>query len=144
MPATEPFCKLIGINPNDLSKEENILLEIDLFTQICEELKEEFRSQHTNYFRTMKFNKEMEDAMLEASYVRLIIQDILLTKEYDLPGLARYADTYEDVVQEVVTGRNISPSANFLRKIIELHKSVRQDLYNVIIKKIVTRYLAVA
>ena len=59
-------------------------------------------------------------------------------------GRLRYSDTPEDVIQEVIDGRNIRPSAIFLWKIIELHRSVRRDLYDAIIKKIVNHYLAVA
>ena len=136
MSAVEPLCKLIGISTNKLTREENILLEADLFVRICEELKEIFRKQFKDYFRIMKFNQKKENAMLEANFARLIIQDILSTEEYNLNGIAHYADTYEDVVEEVVNGRNISPTAIFIRRIIELHRSVRRDLYNAIIKKI--------
>ncbi|EKD71851.1 MAG: hypothetical protein ACD_46C00083G0001, partial [uncultured bacterium] len=121
MPAIEPFCHFIGINSYKLTKEEMLLLEADLLAHICEELKEVFRTQHKDYFRLMKLNKEKEDAMLEAKLARLIIQDILSTKEYTLIGIASYTDSHEDVVQEILDGRNINPSATLLRKIIALH-----------------------
>lgn len=140
----EPLCLLIGINSSMLTKEENILLEAELFIRICEELKETFREQHRNYFHLMKFTIEKENVMLEAKFVRLIINDILSTDEYNLKGIAYYTDTYEDVVEEVITGRNTSPSATFLRRLIDLHRLVRRDLYNAIIKKIATQYLAAA
>lgn len=136
MSAMEPLCRLIGAKTSMLTKEENILLEAELFTRICEELKEIFREQHRDYFRLMKFTIEKEKAMLEAKFVRLIIKDILSTDEYNLKGIAYYTDTYEDVVEEVVTGRNTSPSATFLQRLIDLHRSVRRDLYDIIIKKI--------
>ena len=82
--------------------------------------------------------------MLEANFVRLIIKDILATEEYNLKGIAYYTDTHEDVVQEVIDGRNTNPSATLLRRSIDLHRLVRRDLYHSIVKKIATEYLAVA
>lgn len=144
MSAIEPLCRLMGINPSTLTKEENILLEIELFARICEELKEVFREQHREYFQLMKLTIEKENTMLEAKFVRSIVQDILSTQEYNLEGIAHYTDTHEDVVQEVYTGQNQNPSATFLRKIIDLHRTVRHDLYLEITKKIASKYLAVA
>lgn len=140
----EPLCHLMGINSNKLPKEEYLLLEAELFIRICEGVKEFFREQHKDYFRLMKFTVEKENTMLESNFVRFIANDIISTKEYDLNGIARYSDTPEDVIQEVIDGRNIRPSVTFLWRLIELHRSVRRDLYDRIIKKIVSNYLAVA
>ena len=126
MPAIEPLCCLIGISASSLTKEENILLEIELFTRICEGLKEVFREHHKNYFCLMKFTMEMENAMLEENFIRLLVNDILASKEYTLEGIACYTNTHEDVMQEILAGLNSNPSAMLLRKIIELHKLVRQ------------------
>ena len=137
MPAIKPLCHLIEINFKKLSKEEFLLLEAEIFIRICNGLKEFFREQYKSYFDLMKFNFKKENKMLEADFVRLITSDILSTQEYNLHGIANYSDTPEDVVQEVIDGRNIRPSAIFLWRIIELHRSVRRDLYDAIIKKIV-------
>lgn len=139
----EPLCHLIGMSCRKLSREECLLLEAEIFIRICEGLKEFFRGQQKSYFYLMKFNLEKENIMLENDLARLITNDILSSEEYNLSGLALYSDTPEDVIQEVIDGRNIRPSATFLWKIIELHRSVRRDLYDTIIKKIVNRYLAV-
>lgn len=144
MSAMEPLCRLIGVNPTNLTKEENFLLEADLFSRICEDLKEVFREQHREYFYLMKFTKEMENIMLEAKFVRLIVQTIISTDEYTIEGIAKYTDTHEDVVQEIYTGQNSNPSATFLRKLIELHRTVRRDLYQEITKKITSEYLSLA
>lgn len=144
MPAIEPLCKLIGINPHLLSKEEYLILEADLFIRIYDELKEFFREQYKNYFSLMRFNIEMENAMLESNFARLIIRDILSTEEFTLVGIAQYTDTHEDVIDEVTAGRNTNPSVTFFRKIIEIHRMVRCDIYNVIIKKIAAEYLLMA
>ena len=57
-------------------------------------------------------------------------------------GIACYTDTHEDIVHELISGLNTKPLPIFLRKAIELHKSVRKDLYQVISKKIADEYLA--
>jgi len=143
MSAIEPLCRLMGVNPNVLTKEENILLEIEIFSRICEELKEIFRDQHRKYFQLMKFTTEKENTMIEAKFIRSIIQDILSTNEYSLEGIALYTNTHQDVIQEAYIGQNLNPSAILLRKLIELHRSVRQELYLQITKKIAAKYLAV-
>ncbi|RDI48065.1 hypothetical protein [Aquicella lusitana] len=140
MSAIQPWCYLIGIHPKKLTKEESLLFEAEIFARICEEIKEVFRCEYKEFFRLMNFTIEMEEAMLEAGFLRLIINDILVTGEYDLKGIAYYANTHEDVVQEVIAGVNTNPSAAFLQKIIELHRSVRRDLYHVLMQKIVKEY----
>lgn len=144
MSATESMCRLIGINCKKLSKEEYLLLEAEIFIRICEELREFFREQQKGYFCLMKFNLEKENVMLENDLARLITKDILSSEEYNLSGIASYSDTPTDVVQEVIDGRNIRPSATFLWKIIELHRSVRRDLYDAIRKKIINHHLVAA
>ena len=129
------------ISPANLSKQEIFILEAKLLIQICDELKELFREQYKNYFRILKFTKEQEDKMLENDFIRLIIKDILSSEEYSLEGIAYYADTHTDILLEVYSGRNTNPSANLLRRVIEIHHSVRRDLYNFIMKKIANQYL---
>jgi hypothetical protein len=141
MPAIELLCRVMGVSPNKLSREENFLLEMDIFMRVCRELKEVFKSNYKNYFCLMKLNAETEDAMLEAGLMRYIITDILLTEEYSLNGIAYYTQTPEDIICDVVTGRNTAPSLPLSRKIIELHRSVRPNLYREIIKKITSEYL---
>jgi len=75
--------------------------------------------------------------MLESELVRCIINDILSTEEYSLTGIAFYTRKPEDVIFEIASGNNTDPSASLLRKIIELHRSVRPSLYQQIIKKII-------
>ena len=144
MSATEPLCHLLGINYRKFSREENIFLEAELFVRICDELKEVFRQQYKDFFYLMKLTTEMEDAMLEENFIRLIIKDILSTEEYTVQGIACYTDTHEDIVHELASGLNTKPLATCLRKTIELHRSVRRELYHAIGKKLASEYLAVA
>lgn len=136
MTAMEPLCQLIGISPEQLTPEENLILEAELFITVCEELKELIKLHYRDYFSLMKLSKEMENTMIENEFIRCVINDILITEEYSLPGIACYTDTPEDVIHEVVTGTNNNPSWTFSRKVIELHRSVRPEIYRTILKKI--------
>jgi len=141
MAAMEPLCRLIGINPAYLTKEENYLLEAELLRSICIELREIFRIRYKDFFRFIKFSKEKENGMLERNFVSLVIKDILASGQYTIQGFAQYADTHEDVIHEVISGLNTNPSALLLRRVIDLHRVVRSDLYDEIIKKITIYYL---
>ncbi|HSW71581.1 MAG TPA: hypothetical protein VLH77_06335 [Gammaproteobacteria bacterium] len=144
MSAMEPLYRLVGITPSGLTEEQSLLLEAEIFARICEELKDSFRKQYREYFLLMKLTTEMENKMLESKFARLIIQDILATGEYNLEGIAHYADSHEEVIEEVLIGRIASPSAVLLRKLIDLHHSVRQELYEEITRKVNANYLTAA
>jgi hypothetical protein len=140
MSAMQSWCYWAGVCHKKLTTNEYLLFEAELFTRICEELKEIFRQKYKEFFHLMKFTVEMENEMLEVNFLRLIIDDIVSTEEYSLNGIANYTNTHEDVVQEVVLGLNLNPSATFLQRIIQLHRSVRQELYQKIIEKIISEY----
>src|SRR3990167_6503390 len=144
MSAMEPLCRLLGINHKKFSKEENSLLEAELFVRICNDLKEFFRDQYKDFFQFMKFTANKENVMLERNFIQLIINDILSTEEYTVQGIAHYTDIHEDIIHEFASGLNTKPLAICLRKIIELHQSVRHQLYQSIGKKIVAEYLSAA
>lgn len=138
MSAVQELCCLYGINPKQLSKEENILLEANLFVRICDELKEIFKNHNRDFYRLFKFTKEMENEMLEANFIRCIVNDILSTEEYSLDGIACYSNSPEEIIHEIAAGLNSNPSLLLARKIIELHRSIRPDLYRSIMFKIVS------
>lgn len=144
MTAIKLFCQDLDINISNFSREEIFLLEAEIFIRICDELKEIFRNHHEEYFRVMNFSKDKEDNMLEVNFVRFILEDTLSTGEYNMIGIAYYTDTHEDVIQEIIDGRNTNPSAALLRKSIDLHRSVRRDLYNSLLKKISNESAAAA
>jgi hypothetical protein len=141
MAAVQPWCKLLGINPEKLRKHEYLILEAELFTLVCKEVKEYLRSQYKNYFFMMRFTKEMEDNMLETTFLSSIIKDILSTEEYNLTGIACYTNTHADILEEILIGRNTDPSALILQRTIELHRSVRRELYRNIVKKIYSEHI---
>jgi len=139
MAALNLWSHQVGMDLSKLSKKEIFLLEIYLFLYVCNELKEHFREKQHKHFLLVNFNKKRESTMLEADLTRLIVNDILSTGEYNLNGIAYYTDSHEDVIQEIVDGRNLHPSALLLKRSMELHQLVRKELYDSILKKISTK-----
>ncbi len=124
-----------------LSKHEKTLLEAEIFVRTCDEVKNIIKTQHEGYFRLMKFDCDMEIAMIDSNFMRYIINDILITEEYSLSGIAYYTQTPEDVIYEIAAGHNPSPSIALSKKIIDIHRSVRADLYEKIIRKVLEELL---
>ncbi|HLB42408.1 MAG TPA: hypothetical protein VJN02_06095 [Gammaproteobacteria bacterium] len=135
MTAMEPLCLLVGINPKKLSKEKKLLLEADFFVRIYKKLEENFRNQYKNYFGLLKFTLYKENKMMEENFARSFIQTMLSSGDYTLEGIARYTDTSEDVLFEIMLGRNLYPSAVFLRKVIELDRTTRRDFYRAMLRE---------
>ena len=133
MPAIEPLSRLLGIDPNNLSTEENLVLEIELFANVYETLTEHFEISYKNYFES---TNETEANMIDEKFISYLINDILATGEYSLSGVAYYTQIPEEVLYDAAIGRNKFLSLLFSRKIMELHRNVRGELYQSIIKKI--------
>ncbi|SRR5579883_1570213 len=144
MPLPEPFYNLLGINLFAFSKIEKILLEADLYARILEELKKVYREEQKDYFYSMKLTKEKENIMLEKDLGRLIIRDILLSDQYTAEGIAHYTDSHAEVIHNIATDEKVIPSATLLRRLIELHREVRSNLYCEIFKKIREIYLTIS
>lgn len=70
MAAMELFCHLLGINPDRLTHQENLILEVDLFMRTCEELKALHKAKNKEYLCLMNVSVEKEKAMLEAKFLR--------------------------------------------------------------------------
>ena len=74
--------------------------------------------------------------MLEANFLRYIIHDLLSIEAYSLQGIAYHANVPEEIIYEVASGCNTNPSLTLSRKIIDLHRQVRGDWYDDVIKRI--------
>lgn len=142
MSAMELLSQSVGIDSKKLSKEENLLLEAELFARICEEIGRILKHDYKDYFRLMKFNTEMECAMIENNFIRCLINDIVASEAYTLSGIALYTQTPEDVLSDLISNTHTNPTLSLPRKIIELHRSIRPDLYKGILKKITDEQLA--
>ena len=131
---------VIGIEVRKLSKKENVVLEAELFIRVCDIIKEIFRKKNKYYFGVAKFNNKMENAMLDANFLRYMIHDILGSEEYSLEGIAYYTETPEEVICDVLSGRNTNPSLPLSWKIIGMHRTVRATLYREAWEKMVESY----
>lgn len=127
-----------------LSPAEKLLVEITLFTRICHELFEIFKSQYMEYQRLIKFDTNQEENMCGIKFMQEMIKDIISTKEYSLAGIATHTRIPEEVLSDMAAGMNTNPTFELSRKIFELHIGVRRDLYDAIMRKIVSEYLASA
>lgn len=143
MSAAQSLFYLFGINPKLLGKNEALLLEVELFLRLYQELKIIFDNQFKETCQ-IQFNFQKEYSMPEANFVRLVIRDILSTEEYNLIGIARYTHTNEEIIEDILLGRSHYPSAHLLRGLFELHRLSRPELYQALIKKIATQYLSEA
>lgn len=141
MAAVEPLCNVIDINSKLLSREENLIVEAELFIRVCDELRDLFKVFNKEYLRLLKLDYERENMMIEADFLRHVVQDILMSKEYSVEGIAYYTQIPEEVITDLMLGKNAEPSLPLSRKIIDLHRSVRPNLYREIMKKVASEYL---
>lgn len=136
MTAPELMCRIIGINLSKLSKAEILIAEAEFLSHLYDELRENFRIKFKRYFNLMKFSVEIENEMLDANFFSCLVNDILITNQYTVEGIAYYTNSFEDVIEDIAAGKNIHPSFSLARQIIDLHRTVRPSLYKEIINKI--------
>lgn len=135
MPALESLCHFLSFSSKYLSKEEKYLLELESFNSVMQELKKTIKHQNKFFSNLLKLNIQEENAMVEANIVRYVINDILKSEEYSLKGIAYYTDTPEEVILDIAIGRNTNPTLILVNKIIDIHRSIRKELYQSVIKK---------
>lgn len=137
MSAVMPLYNLIEMDVDNFTQIEKNFLDTVLFLNVCEELKMLLFKEYKNYFLAIKDNVQKEKVMLEQNFIGCILNDILATKEYSLAGIAYYTDTPEDVLYDVIAGTNINPAFSLVRKVIELHRLIRSDLYLSLLNKVI-------
>jgi hypothetical protein len=140
MATMEYLCSLAGINPCRLSKEENLLLEAILTCTFCDELTQFYQKMMPTYF--IKKHQEKDDKMVHSNVINLILQDLLRSNDYTITGVATYSNVPEEVIYDIAIGNNNNPSLEVSRKIIELHRNARVDLYQKVMQKITAGYMA--
>jgi hypothetical protein len=140
MPALEPFCQLLGIDFKKFSKNENILIEIDIFFRLQDKLKIYFNETSETFFKFINYGTEIQNMMREDNLIKAIISDILSTGDYTIIGISNYTNIHLDIVSDLACGLNTKPLTIYSRKIIELHRKVRPELYYSLAKKIISEY----
>lgn len=127
MAATDLLQSVFRINTCELPKKEKHLLEIILFKYLYHEL---MMSLGVTKYKTM------ENEMLDGMIIRGLVNDLLVSGEYSIQGLAEYTGYNEDVIYDLAAGLNGNPTLRLATKIIELHSNVRQTFYHSLINKV--------
>jgi len=141
MPIPECFCHLLKVDPKSLTKQENSILEAELFIYFFEQVKNIFRRQYKEYFQLIKLNIVKEEKMLNEKFIWYVINDIISTGEYNLAGIAYYTNTPEEIIKDIYFKESIIPSFILCRKILEIHKIVKPKLYMGLAKKVAIAFI---
>lgn len=139
MATMEYLCSVAGIDPKKLSREENLLLEVVLICEVCDELMQVYQIKIPENLR--KNFKEKEMMIIHGNVINLIVQDLIKSNDYTITGVAAYSNVPEEVIYDIAIGNNNNPSLEVARKIIELHKTARAELYQRVMQKITASYL---
>lgn len=138
MATLEYLCRMAGVNPAELSKEENYLIEAALLYSLCEELAQIYTTKIPSH--TKRNYHEKENMMITNNVIPLILLDLIQSNDYTIDGVAAYSNVPEEVIYDIAIGNNNNPSLEVSRKIIELHRTAREDLYHRVMQKITAGY----
>lgn len=143
MPKLDLISALLDPYHPKLSLTEKFLLENNLLVKVFSEIKEVFIKKYHLYHQLVKsaFTVSKEENMKNIPLITEMVKDILETKEYSLSGIATYAHVPEEVLYDLAAGINTEPSFEITKKILELHISVRKNLYEKIMHRIAIEYL---
>jgi len=136
MPTIQPISQLVKIRPQELTNEENMLLEIELFSWMLDEIEKAFTDKTHTETELVNFSDETENTMIDVNIIKYLINDILESDEYSIAGIAYYTRIPEDIIYEIAAGINDYISLGFSQRIIELHRFVRNDAYQDILNKL--------
>lgn len=136
MPAVESLSQLIGINTNKLNKNETQLLEADIFFRVCSEVMSYLQMCYQDDFQLTPGDTIKEKEEMDMQFLRCLIKDLIKTKQYTLSGIAAYTQIPEDMIGEYLSGNKFSPALFFLRRLIDIHRTVRPEVYQEVLKKV--------
>lgn len=127
MSATDLLGSILKLEPNTLPKRERAMFEVVFFKYLYSELV-------TSFKKIIKNNQEKD--MLDGSIIRSLVNELLISGEYSIQGLANYTGYSEDVIYDVSSGINHSPTLAFSTKVIELHFLARKEFYDSLVCKV--------
>lgn len=123
-----------------LSQVEKLIFEIVLVIRIHKELSDIFAAKQEKFKKLTRKHLIKEEDMSEVKFVQEMVNDILSTNEYSLSGIANCTHIPEDVLTDLASGLNVNPTFELSRRIFELHATVRKDLYDAVMRKIISEY----
>ncbi len=140
MSAVQELCQFYQLNAKGLSKNELRILEIELFSCLCNELNKLLPTHHQRINNPDSIHAaKKEITMTNENIVRNLINDLIQSGEYSLPGIACYTDTPEDVLYDIASGLNTRPSLMLAQRVIELHRVARKEIYIKILDKVIEK-----
>jgi hypothetical protein len=125
-----------SVDSKKFTKPENWILEAELYLRIHKKIWEAYKFQYKDYFYLIV--KEEEDINMELYVIKSLINDLIKSEAYTLSGIAYYTRIPEEIIEDLFMTNKINPLITFTRKLIELHKSIRPDIYQKIIKKLIS------
>lgn len=137
MAALDFLLPLENLYHKKLSKNEKSLLEADIFSQCYEAALKHSQKRYSGQLHTDLYaHTKDEEIMIDDKLIRCIINDIVESGAYTIPGISYHTHIPEDVLIDIATGLQINPSLNLSQKLLILHKSVRPNIYEHIYTKI--------
>ena len=133
MSAIEPICFQQGVKPSRLSANELKILEAEYFVRICLILEKWMKKN--NEVQDIRSVKGKSGELLDGNFVRCMINDMLSAGFYTVSGLALYTGVPDDVIFDLAGGLNSDPSLRLTRKLIELHRMARPEIYRKLLGK---------
>ena len=113
-----------------LPRKEKLLLEAIFFAFLYQELATHYKTES---------NQTREVSMINDPVICNLVNDLLINNDYSIQGLADYTGYPEDVIYDLAAGMNTNPTILLSTKIIQLHAIARRDLYNTLLKKVITK-----
>lgn len=135
MSLPQALCTIVNIPPTALTVHENILLEAELFFSLYQQLIEFFQAPIQQFRRLIKNNLDKEKLMLQENLIKCLVQDIISSEHYSISGIATYTDSHEEVIENILNGTHSHPSLPLARKIFELHRHIRPELYKALLNR---------
>lgn len=77
--------------------------------------------------------------MLNISFLRFIIIDILSIGSYTLSEIAKNTQVPEEIIYEIASGYNIDPPFKAANNIIKFHRELKPDFYRQVVKNVMNR-----
>lgn len=138
MAAVIPLYDSLEIDLDGLGSQQRAFIDTVLFFDLCEKMQNRILAGYKTYFNAIKQNAEKEKIMLEENIMSCILNDILSTKEYTLAGVAYYTDTPEEILLDLSAGVNSNPTFSLSRRLMDLHRMVKPQLYSVLLNPLDT------
>lgn len=136
MAALEKLSHFVGIDSKKFTKQENCILEAELYIRVHQEIWHAYKARNKNSFYLILTIFGKEDTIMELYVIRSLINDLLKSEAYTLSGIAYYTQAPEEMIEDLYIGHKLSPAIVFIRKLIELHKLIKPDMYQNIRKKL--------